>query len=333
MGLCLGLVAGIALINVATFSLKTARDSNIRPIVKYALEKADPSKPQLLLIGSSYTALGVDSDLVARALHQQGYPLQVLDLAKPGNYMISQDYTLDYYLARAKKVPEFVFIEIGPEYYNDTGAMGPSYIDTGTAIADHSLSALLWRSRSIAAYGGPPAQQFNDYWNLMTHTLFHVFDFGLSGQLVSHARLAARAGFDPEETARNPVKPSEIQTLTQPAQRLADDEQQLPANVRFIIAFRKMQIAKLKARGVKVVGFYQTEMAPLEMRDYGKQVCYELKNVPCIIADDPALQRRLDNAAYWYDPVHLLHPGAEIYSSWFGQKLAAELAPYRSIAK
>jgi hypothetical protein len=329
VGLCLGVAGGIVAVNATTSTVGLSRDSNVEPVVKYALERADVSRPQILFVGSSYTALGVDAALVESELNRSGYRLQVLDLAKPGNYMISQDHTVDYYLSRAKKVPEIVFLEIGPEYYNDTGAMGASYLYTGTAISDHAPDQLLWRSRSIAAYRKPLPEKFDDYWNLATHSIFHIFDFGLSGQLVSNKAIAARPAFAPEESARNPVKAADISDLTQPSQLLSDGP--LPQKVRFILAFRRMQIRKLKARGVKIVGFYQTEMAPLEMRDYGQQVCYELSNVPCLIADDPSLQRRLDNPALWYDPVHLLYPGAEIYSAWLGNRLASLLAPYKRV--
>ena len=327
LGLAAGALLGILAIDGVTAALHTSRDSNIRPIVKYVTDTADPAKLQLLLVGSSYSALGVDGKLIERDLARAGIALQVLDLAKPGNFMISQDYTIDYYLARAKKVPEFIFIELGPEYYNDPGAMGPSYVNTGTAISDHTADQVPWRVRSIGAYDAPPGEKFSKYRDLATHVLFHYTDFGLSGQLVAERDLSGAPGFSPEETPHVPVKPSELTELAQaPA---PPPPGALPANVEFIAKFREMQVRKLKARGAKVVGFYQTAMAPLGMRDYGVQLCAQLHGIPCITANDPALRRKLNNPSLWFDPVHLLHPGAEIYSAWFANQLASTLAPYR----
>ena len=323
LGVCLGVVAGIVAINTTTSMLGMSRDSNIRPVVKNVLENADASKMQLLLVGSSYTALGVDGATIQAEMKRKGYGLQVLNLAKVGNFMVSQDYTIDYYLSRAKKVPEIIFIELGPEIYNDPGDMGPSYLNTGTAIADHAPSQVWWRARSIAAFGATPLERITKYGNLASHVLFHVFDFGLSGQLVAEKNIPSAPGFEPEDVPHTPLLKSELQPIEQAAAPLVSGA--LAPNEQFLIEFRKMQIQELKARGVKVVGFYQPVMTPLGMRIYALQICRELPDVPCIIGDAPEIRKQLDNTALWFDGVHLLRPGAELYSKWFADRLAAAL--------
>ena len=331
LGFALGLAAGILAINLTTSALHASRDSELRAFEKYAWRNADPSKAQVLVIGSSLTALGVDNDLITRDLKAKGYPVQVLNLAKVGTMMISQDDELDEYLARAKKIPEFVFIEVGPEYWTDTGAIGPSDAYTSNAIADHGIDQFASRAKSIAAYPGSPAQKFNEYWDLASYTLFNAFDFGLSGQLATDDQVRARNGFLVRQTRRHhvTVTKAEVDEVVKPAGLLFKTGP-LPESLRFVLGFRRMQIAKLKARGVKVVGFFQPEVPSLVVREYGLQVCHELQGVPCIIADDPVLQRKLDNPAMWYDRLHLLRPGAEIYSEWLAGKFAAVLAPYRA---
>jgi hypothetical protein len=327
LGVGLGLVAGVVVINETTSLLGTSRDSNIRPIVKYLLENADASKSQLLVVGSSYTGLGVDGSLIEREMNKKGFRLQVLELAKPGNFMISQDYTIDYYLARAKKVPEFIFIELGPEYYNDPGDLGPSYLNTGTAIADHTVGQLWWRARSLNAYDATPLEKLTKFWNLSTHVLFHIFDFGMSGQLIADKDVSANPGFEPEDVAHTPLKADELSPIRQSAVPLSLGP--LPPHGQFLLAFRRMQVRKLKERGAKVVGFYQTAMTPTGIRVYGDQVCRELRDVPCITGDDPAIRKQLDHPALWFDPVHLSHPGAEKYSVWLADRLSSSLASFR----
>lgn len=326
LGFCVGIAAGIVAINTATSLLQTSRDTNVLPTLKYLWDTADASRPQILLVGSSYTQLGVDGSLIEQELHKKGYDMQVLELAKVGNFMVSQDYVVDSYLARAKKVPEYIFFELGPEYYNDTGSMGPSYLETGTAIADHAPNQFWWRAQSIAAYPATPSEKVTKFWNLSTHTLFHLFDFGLSGQLIAYAQVSAQPGFLPMEAPHTPVTPAELAQIRQSADIVPDPPS---PRMSFILRFRRMQVRKLETRGAKVVGFYQPVMTPTNIRAYGDQTCSELRGIPCITGDDPQIRRQLDSVALWYDPVHLLHPGAEKYSIWFADRLAAALASSR----
>lgn len=327
LGLALGLAAGIFAINAATSETRMSRDTEVRIFEKYAWEHADPSKTQLLLMGSSLTALGVDNDLITADLKARGYPVQVLSLAKMGTAMIEQDDELDDYLSRAKKVPEFVFFEIGPEYWSDTAALGAGERYTSNAIASHGVKRFAARAESIAAYPAPPSERFDKYSDLVTYTLFNLFDFGLSGQLVPDDQVVGQNGFIVRNVRRHNVTVSQAQIdeLAQPATLPTGSP---PPNLRFVLAFRQRQIAELKARGVKVVGFFQPELPSPEQRGYGLQMCRELRDMPCIIAEDPALRRKLDDPAMWYNGLHLLHPGAEVYSKWLSGKFAAALAPY-----
>lgn len=326
-GLALGLGAAILAINGLTSALHMSRESEMRSMVKYALQNADGAKAHVVLIGSSLTALGVDNALVTRELQAKGYSIQVVNLARLGSDMISEEYVLDYYLAHVKKVPEYVFIEIGPESFADPGAMGGDRLD-GESIADHGVDRAWSRARSIYAYPGPPSQKFDDYWKLATHALFNAFDFGLSGQLVADAEVQARPGFLVRHTRRHHMRAikSDIDEVITPAHLLSQDGA-LPTSLRFVLAFRRMQIHKLRALGVKVVGFYEPEVPSAQTRDYGMQECHELRGVPCILAGDPALQRKLDDTSMWYDDLHLLYPGAEVYSTWLANRLTTALAP------
>ncbi len=327
LGICIGMAVAIATINAITSYFGTGRDSNIRPVVKGLLEKADKSRPQLLLVGSSYSALGVDDSVVEREMNNRGYPVQVLELAKPGNFAISQDFTIDYYLARAGKVPEYVFIELGPEYYSDPGALGPSYLYTGTSIADHALSQFWWRLRSILTYPSDPFQKLAKVSNLTTHFLYNVFNFGLSGQLVADKDLAPVPGFTPSDKAHKPLEWHELSPIENSAAPLSRDP--VPPHVTFLLDYRRWQTKKLMERGAKVVGYYQVAMVPEGIRVYGVQVCRELRELPCFTGDDIEVRQQLQDPAFWYDSVHLLHSGAEKYSVWFASRVADILTASR----
>lgn len=327
-GFCVGLLAGIVGVNVVTSRMGASRFSNIRPVVKYLLQDADASKAQLLIVGSSYTALGVDDGLVQKELAKKGDPVQVLELAIAGNFMISQDYTIDRYLAHAKKVPEFIFIELGPENSVDSGDMGPSYLNTGTAIADHGPGQLAWRARSIAAYDASPLDRLVKVEHLTSHLLFNVFNFGLSGQLLADKDVSPTPAFLPEDNAHKPLTKADVSPIEQPAAPISTDA--IPPNIRFIVEFRRMQVRKLKALGARIVGFYQPILTPTGLRAYGIEMCQELRDVPCITADNLAIRREFDDSALWFDKVHLLRPGAEKYSAWLADRLAAALPPSRS---
>lgn len=324
IGFAAGIVIALGAFAGAGALFGASRDSNIRPVVKGVLQQATGTDPQLLLVGSSYSTLGLDTATIERRLASHGIRVRVLSLSKPGNFTLSQNYTIDYYLARAPRVPDYVFIELGPEYYSDPAAVGPSYITTGTAISDHRPDQFWWRLKGIAAYdeSAPAPAAVADLWQLAAHTLYHIFDFGLSGQLIADRDLSAISGFDPQETAHTPLTASDVAPIDASAAPLAGGSQ--PAHLTYLRDFRAAQIEALKGRGVQVVGYYQPAAIPPGFRVYGIVECRELAATPCITADAPALRRELDMPTLWFDPVHLVRNGAERYSVWF----ADQIAPY-----
>jgi hypothetical protein len=245
---------------------------------------------------------------------------------------MSQDYTIDYYLARAQKVPDYIFIELGPEYYSDPGVLGASYLTTGTAISEHTADQLGWRARSmLTVYPSTPRDELSNFWHLSTHFLFNVLDFGLGGQLVADRDLPVIPGFTPVDVTPKPLLPSEVSTIATSARALATGS--VSAQIAFLLDYRRMQLKKLTARGAKVVGFYQTTMLPQGMRVYGIQVCRALSSVPCITGDDPTIRRRLNDASLWFDPAHMTHRGAEVYSAWFAARMGLLLASHQEREK
>src|SRR5581483_2374363 len=134
-------------------------------------------------------------------------------------------------------LPDVIFIELGPEFYTDPGDMGPSYLDTGTAISDHSADQLWWRARSFTVYPATPLEKATKYWNLSTHFLFHTFDLGLSGQLISDNDLSPLPGFGAETKSPKPVLTTDIAPIANPAMPVSNSP--VPPQMRFLMDFRR----------------------------------------------------------------------------------------------
>jgi hypothetical protein len=134
-----------------------------------------------------------------------------------------------------------------------------------------------------------------------------LFRSGQAGRLAS---------YDPQTEPRE-----EVDLMDRAIGLGTSDTSALAASPDWARALRDTWRARLEANGVRAIGYYFPPVIDPGKRAYAEALCRgELAGLACISPQDPALLDALD-ADVWFDPAHLLDPGAQTYVTWLAVQL------------
>src|SRR5208282_2730235 len=84
-------------------------------LIDRVVVEADPKREQIVIVGQSYSYLGLDGAQVQTLIDRNGHEFQIIQLTVEGVYNIEQDAVLEAYLVHAPHPPKAIFFEIGIE--------------------------------------------------------------------------------------------------------------------------------------------------------------------------------------------------------------------------
>jgi hypothetical protein len=318
-GLCVGFVVSIVAVNAISASIDYERTAKQGRKLKYVVEAMDRSRPQLMLVGSSQTMAGVDPALLEQLVNAGGRNLQVLTLSGPGLTIYAADYYLDRYFERAGKVPEWVFIELGADFFNNPAYVHPDRVLQAETIVDLAPPQAFWRLRQAFEDGSLAwPNKLSQALAIASHALYRLTNYGLRAQAMWFGDVGKDAGFAPlaEDDPRRTILAPDFVARNLAVQPGPEHVPPTPVNARW----REWQARKLFGRGVKVVGFYQGTHVLPQPRAWVRRVCDSLpKGIRCIAGDDAELQRL--GASDWFDVHHLTMSGVPVYTAWLARRI------------
>lgn len=289
----------------------------------HQLTDLDGKRPVVLLIGSSFTASGVDPDALAQVLSGSGRDAAVQELAVGGSPHIERLHYLKEYLARAKRTPELALFEIAGGY------------DSGPLYQVHQMR---FSDRMVAAMDGESA-----WWALRwlvnaNHlTLLQRLTLGseVLGQLALHT---SHIGFFWSSAASGERGSTVHPGGWPPPRRLSDQDtaelveraaaerdlkpdwpQEVPT--RWMSAFLAEEMATLRRYGVIRFGFYSVPSMQGADVAYALRFCAAMREFACIVGEERALLTALRYGVDWYNFDHLQGAGREVFTRWLGDRL------------
>jgi len=333
-----GANGGFRLVHIGAFALSLAvtalvirffasengieRRSDYDRFVLHGLNLAEASNaPLWVFVGASYSRNAIDDDGLTARLQERGRHVRVINLSLQGASLQERRAHLEAFLARTPRPPERVFLEVAPEFDAD-----PVYVFQVAKFSDRAIDQFTPRNTARATKdilarqcGGlvacAKAAAFTG-----SHGLMNAFNIGL---LYSGERLEGmepEAAWDAQTEPREELSEKQRTEISSPARGLALATQEaLREPHAWGAAYREEWVAELEAADIQV-GFYFPPVLDPGKRAYGRGLCQREPYRPCIIADDPELLAALDGEV-WFDPGHLLVPGADSYLDWLADRL------------
>lgn len=283
----------------------------------------EDERPTIVFLGTSMSRQGLDDAEATEAAAARGLEARIVSISLEGASQQERDLALKAYLRAAKRPPAALFVEI--TYPTDR----PTYVFGVAKFSARAISQWGPMNTGWAVYGLLVDQRtglvewVKQAGLLGLHSGLNHLNVGALRSSAPLAALEPEASFGPN-AATGPDTPSP-EAVHAGLVSAAPPEARPP---RWATGFRKRQADFARAQGVAIVGYYMPPTILPERRTYGAAACAELPDAPCLLADEPALLAALDGP-YWFDPRHLLRPGAAIYSRWLGVTLAESglLAP------
>lgn len=296
LGVAVATFVGAQLVlSVAASQARIAPPSELARVVAGAAADPADARPELVIIGSSYSSRGLDGRLLERLLAEHGLDLRILQFTYPGAYAYEQDFQLNAALRATARPPAAVLVELGSEHAvieTPENRFKPQVIGYRDAERSAWMLRQVWQGSHLST-------RLNETLEIVLHSLAHYTHLGFLRSAVVGAPLPV-SGFQPEESS--PTSPSE----TSIRQALAKT---LPAVANpAATAFRRHQSSTWNRQGVNTVLFYQPPMASAERRAVVAGICQDL--APDCLPANPALLAAL-NGGYWTDLGHLNSAGAE----------------------
>jgi hypothetical protein len=288
----------------------------------HQLTDYDDERYVVLLIGSSYTAVGIDPEGLARILSGSGRAAIVHRLAVGGAPHIERLHYLKEYLARAKRKPELVLFEIAGGYDS-----GPLYQVHQMRFSDRMVAAMdgesaWWALRYLAGA---------DQLSLQQRLIFASEILGELAAHVSHVGFfwnsapsdeAAILGTE-ESPPPTHLTDRETAELLERAAGGRDLKPDWPREVptRWMSAFIAEEIATLQRYGASRLGFYSVPSMQAGDVAYARRFCAAMSDFPCIVGEEPELLAALRYGADWYNFDHLQGAGRDVFTRWLGDRL------------
>jgi len=284
--------------------------SSLAGVFAGALTPTDTG-PVVAILGSSYSSRGLDGKLLERLLTRQGMTVRVAQLSYPGAYAYEQDYLFERHLRSGATPPAVVLLELGSEMHI---AQRPEERYQPAVLAYRDLdrtAAMLWRVW-VNTEGAAAGARMATALDLVLHGLSHYAHLGfLHSAVFGQPRVLD--GFLPEQAVAGAPTPAAI------AEQFNQSHD--PGFDRAASDFRAGQATAWRRLGVRDVIFFQPPMADPRRRAEVNGLCGAL--APYCIAADTRLLSAL-NGPYWTDLGHLNSEGAERWTHWLAEALAAD---------
>jgi hypothetical protein len=284
----------------------------------HQLADYDGERPVVLLIGSSFSEMGIDPDALAEALGSAA----VHRLAVGGAPHLERLHYLKEYLARAERKPQLVLFEIAGGYDS-----GPLYQVHQMRFSDRMVammdgSSAWWALRWLAGADGLSlSQRFTLGSEIIGQLALHVSHIGF---LWNSAPVHVAATYD-TGGAPPPMHLSDDDAgeLIEQAAAARDLKPDWPSDVptRWISAFLAEEIAVLQRHGVERFAFYSVPSMQGANVVYARRFCAAITEFACITGEDPKLLAELRHGADWYDFDHLQGAGRDVFTRWLGDRL------------
>ena len=283
----------------------------------------DGDRPVVLLIGSSFSEAGIDPDVLAEALGGSGRAAEVQRLAVGGAPHLERLHYLKEYLARAKRRPQLVLLEIAGGY--DSGPLYQvhqmRFTDRMVAMMDGSSA--WWALRWLAGAGGLSLfQRFTLGSEILGQLALHVSHIGFlwNSSPVRETVTTYDSGGSPLPTRFSDDDTAE---LLEQAAAAGDMKPDWPADVptQWMSAFLAEEIAILQRHSVERFAFYSVPSMQGANVAYARRFCGAITKFACIIGEDPNLLADLRHGADWYDFDHLQGAAREVFTRWLGDRL------------
>ena len=287
----------------------------------HELTDYDGDRPVVLLIGSSFTEAGIDPDALADALANSGRAAAVQRLAVGGAPHLERLYYLKQYLARAKRKPKLVLLEIAGGYDS-----GPLYQIYQMRFSDRMVtmmdgSSAWWALRWLAGADRLSlSQRLVLGSEILSQLALHV---GHVGFLWNSAPVRGGASYYTGGSPPTRFSDNETAELLAQAAAARDLKPDWPPDVptRWMGAFLAEEIATLQRHGVERFAFYSVPSMQGANVAYARRFCAAITKFACIIGEDPELLADLRHGADWYDFDHLQGAAREVFARWLGDRL------------
>lgn len=291
------------------------RRSDFDRFVAHGVERAETTdKPLWIFVGASYSRNAISAEGLSERLSVRGVDVQVINLSLQGASLQERRGHLKDFLERSPRLPERIFLEVAPEFDAD-----PVYVFQIAKFSDRAIDQMDLPN-TLAAMGDIARRRCGGLVDCAkaaaftgSHGLMNALNIGLLFSGETMEAVDARASFDPQTEPREEIAPEARASLLR-----ADNPERSP--LPWGVSNRQTLIEGLEAQGIEV-GIYFPPVTYPDKRRYGRTLCNEVySDHTCIIADDPDLLVSLD-ADVWFDPGHLLVPGADIYMDWLADRL------------
>jgi hypothetical protein len=285
----------------------------------------DGDRPVALLVGSSFTQAGIDSEALGEILGTSGRGVVVLPLAIGGAPHLERLHHLKEYLSSAKRKPQIVLFEVAGGYDS-----GPLY----------QLHQMRFTDRMIAMMDGSSAWWAfrwlfsTDALGLTTSILLGGEILALLGLHVGHVgflwnstRADRPADYDPGSSPPQVhFTDDEVARLVDQAAETQDLKADWPPNVptNWMAAFLEEEMSTLRRYGVDRFAFYSVPSMQGANVAYARRFCATMPGFACILGEDTQLLAGLRHAAAWYDFDHLQGEGRQLFTKWLGDRLVEQ---------
>ena len=314
----------------------------VSKLIGTEVAKTDPTRNQIVLVGSSQTQQQIDEVLLEKLLNQSGAHYQVIQLAVPALFNIEADTVLEEYLARTSHRPTAIFIDTG---------FDAEYLPTidqrrdALAVAASSWSHTWQRiKRSWLRHGTdiigvrPIATRMNhamaflsDVTDSLNFFLCNVSNCAELRQLDPAAPGQYAAGVDPLSGHDPNFKADSVLAPAALACRMAS--QKMPADlIEPSVSFRRWQAEKYTAGGAVIVGFYYPPNLDVRTACFQRDFCSRIGAYPCLTLDDTSLLVDLNSYNIWYDPHHVNNRGVPTFTALFARDIEKLFAPGKAPA-
>lgn len=314
----------VVFINTTTIKLGLRRTDQVNGMIRY-LTSIPNDKPLVLLVGASYTKLGIDEDLLADALEKNNHIVRIARLGWGGMSHMERLNTLRWFLENTKTIPSVVMLEIC-EYYD--------------AAPLRQMEQNLYSTRSVVSMDNPGALQGIKFiWTspmenlrkleLLRHILEHwavnVFNIGF---FLKYEPLNTAGPYDyryqdkkKEYLSDEQVRTRILNVVNAISMKQSGDPRASPS--LWVQGLVEEEMRLLGDYGVKQFVFYSLPNTDMKEALYARNYCQSMTEYPCIQGSEIGLLNELMHGDDWYDKYHLQRQGTAKYSRWLADQLVA----------
>ncbi|MEN0001851.1 MAG: hypothetical protein AAF940_13305 [Pseudomonadota bacterium] len=315
----LGLIASALGVKTLAQAAGIGRTTDFDRVVNHAarLAEADPIAPLIVFSGASYSRNGLDDMRLTAALREAGYRHRVINLSLEAASLPEREAHLRAFMSQTDRVPEIVFIEVAAAFDLRPAQFFNNSKFSTRGLEQFDLRTSAWTGLGLLQGGcGGRADCAVNLGLTGAHFGLNALNVGLVSQGQAPARAGDLAAYDPQTEPRIATTQDDRE-----AGLRAGPDFQSSAGPLWIASLRAQAERDLKSMGVRTVAYYFPPVIDAQKRAYVDGLCLgELADAVCMAPTDPVLLENLEGAV-WFDPHHLLAPGADIYTDWLGEQL------------